>query len=168
MHLKFFWTLFKTMHCQGSFSLRPWISRPYCSKKISAREKIFVPIYQCAQLHIFGHHLYLCQSILYRFSAAGRPNNAGSSGNPAMVWFLRKLHKYFRRLCSFFGKSAMILGKNSSLRDYGLSRNKSKWLQGTTDELTALLSRIFSRIVSDLKKSQNYVLSKSHSPHFCT
>ena len=46
----------------------------------------------------------------------------------------------------------MILGKNSSLRDYGLSRNKSKWLQGTTDELTALLSRIFSRIVSDLKK----------------
>ena len=68
------------------------------------------------------------------------------------TWFLRKSSEYFRRLCSFFGKSAMILGKNSSLRDYGLSRNKSKWLQGTTDELTALLSRIFSRIVSDLKK----------------
>ena len=26
-------------------------------------------IYQC-ELHIFGHHLYLCQSTLYRFSAA--------------------------------------------------------------------------------------------------
>ena len=55
----------------------------------------------------------------------------------------------------------MILGKNSSLRDYGLSRNKSKWLQGTTDELTALLSRIFSRIVSDLKKKNSESCFKS-------
>ena len=30
---------------------------------------IFVQIYQC-ELHIFGHHLYLCQSTLYRFSTA--------------------------------------------------------------------------------------------------
>ena len=75
---------------------------------------IFIQIYQC-ELHIFGHHLYLCQSTLYRFRAAAvaantsgavlpGQNNAGSSGNPAMVWFLRKLHKYFGRLCSFFGK----------------------------------------------------------------
>ena len=66
------------MHCQGWFSLRPWISRPYCSKKISAREKIFVPIYQCAQLHIFGHHLYLCQSTLYRFSAIAAAATRGA------------------------------------------------------------------------------------------
>ena len=30
VHLKFFWTLFKNVHCQGPCSLRPCISRPYC------------------------------------------------------------------------------------------------------------------------------------------
>ena len=31
VHLNFFWTLFKNVHCQGPCSLRPCISRPYCS-----------------------------------------------------------------------------------------------------------------------------------------
>ena len=31
VHLKIFWTLFKNVHCQGPCSLRPRISRPYCS-----------------------------------------------------------------------------------------------------------------------------------------
>ena len=34
MHLKLFWTLFKNIHCQGPFSLRPCISRPYCIYKV--------------------------------------------------------------------------------------------------------------------------------------
>ncbi len=29
--LKFFWTLFKIVHCRGPCSLRPCISRPYCT-----------------------------------------------------------------------------------------------------------------------------------------
>ena len=31
MHLKNFWTQFKIMHCQGPCSLRPCVSRPYCT-----------------------------------------------------------------------------------------------------------------------------------------
>ena len=31
VHLKYFWTQFKNMHLQGPCSLRPCISRPYCS-----------------------------------------------------------------------------------------------------------------------------------------
>ena len=31
VHIKFFWTLFKNVHCQGSCSLRWCISRPYSS-----------------------------------------------------------------------------------------------------------------------------------------
>ena len=30
VHLTFFWTLFKNVHCQGLCILRPCISRPYC------------------------------------------------------------------------------------------------------------------------------------------
>ena len=35
VHLKCFWTLFKNVHCQGPCSLRPCISRPYCTQKFS-------------------------------------------------------------------------------------------------------------------------------------
>ena len=31
VHLKCFWILFKNVHCQGPCSLRPCISRPYCT-----------------------------------------------------------------------------------------------------------------------------------------
>ena len=31
VYLKFFWTLFKNVHCQGPCNLRPCISRPYCT-----------------------------------------------------------------------------------------------------------------------------------------
>jgi hypothetical protein len=31
VHLKNFWTQFKNLHCQGPCSLRPCISRPYCT-----------------------------------------------------------------------------------------------------------------------------------------
>ena len=31
VYLKCFWTLFKTVHCQGPCILRPCISRPYCT-----------------------------------------------------------------------------------------------------------------------------------------
>ena len=30
VHLKFFWTQFKIVHCRGPCSLRPCISRPCC------------------------------------------------------------------------------------------------------------------------------------------
>ena len=40
MYLKFFWTLVKNVHCQGPCSLRPCISRPYCSTKQSKSAKI--------------------------------------------------------------------------------------------------------------------------------
>ena len=32
VHLKFFWTLFKNVHCRGPCSLRPCISRPCCTR----------------------------------------------------------------------------------------------------------------------------------------
>ena len=31
MHLKFLWTLFKNVHCQGLCIFGPCISRPYCT-----------------------------------------------------------------------------------------------------------------------------------------
>ena len=33
VHLKYFWTQFKNVHLQGPCSLRPCISRPYCTFK---------------------------------------------------------------------------------------------------------------------------------------
>ena len=34
VYLKFFWTLFKNVHCQGPCILRPCISRPYCTLSV--------------------------------------------------------------------------------------------------------------------------------------
>ena len=36
MHLKYFWTQFKNVHLRGPCSLRPCISRPYCSSLCSS------------------------------------------------------------------------------------------------------------------------------------
>ena len=42
MHLKFFWTLFKNMHCQGPCSLRPCISRPYCNAPVECLNCFYI------------------------------------------------------------------------------------------------------------------------------
>ena len=84
------------------------------------------------KLHIFGHLLLWQSARLQRWIIVAAPNAtvptiAPWSGAAGTVWFRRKPHKYFRRLCSFFGKSTTILGKNSSLRDsLFFSRNRQK------------------------------------------
>ena len=45
VHLKFFWTQFKIVHCRGPCSLRPCISRPYCSRKIEVLKVAVFNIY---------------------------------------------------------------------------------------------------------------------------
>ena len=60
VHLKVFWTLFKNVHCRGPCSLRPCISRPYCTGGCYCNSKITIVL--------FYHNPYLLQSHQFEVS----------------------------------------------------------------------------------------------------